>query len=131
MQQISYEDVEKLFKTDPKGISNRKIIHKWNYPISAQVNMSACPKCKAELELRCSPKEQEMFNVIGKIHGQLEPGNLKFLLEGLLQFFLVLDRYIIVGSHRNYYNKLDTGTKTLLQLVDTFHTLKKQGSRLQ
>lgn len=74
MQQISYEDVEKLFRADPKGISNRKIMHKWEYPISAKADLSACEKCKTDLEVRSLPAEQEMCNVIGKINGQLEPG---------------------------------------------------------
>lgn len=79
VHQISYEDVEKLFRTDPKGISNRKIIHKWKYPILAKANLSTCEKCKADLEIKSSPIEKEMFNVIGKIHGQLEPGKNEFL----------------------------------------------------
>lgn len=81
MQQISYDDVEKLFKTDPKGISNRKVIHKWEYPISANADqLMVCEKCKSDLEIRTSPIEQEMFNVIGKIHGQVEPGKKNFAL---------------------------------------------------
>lgn len=85
VQQISYEDVEKLFRVDPKGISNRKIIHKWDYPISAKVDLNVCERCKADLEVKNAPVEQEMCNVIGRIHGLLEPGlKTKFLLVKII-----------------------------------------------
>lgn len=90
VQQISYEDVENLFRIDSKGISNRKLIHKWNYPISAQINATVCQKCKADLEIRSSPQEHEMFNVVGKIHGQLEPGQTNFPIKRFPVYSLFL-----------------------------------------
>lgn len=50
-------------------------MHKWEYPISAKADSSTCEKCKAHLKVKSLPSEQEMFNVIGRIYGQLEPGN--------------------------------------------------------
>lgn len=84
MQQISYLDVENLFKTDPKGILNRKAIHKWQYPISAKADPSLCKTCKADFDVKSSPVAQEMFNIIGKIYGQLEPGNNQQCIISLL-----------------------------------------------
>lgn len=75
VHQVSYEDVEKMFKADPKGILARKVIHKWSDPIAvAPSTSSGYEKYKAELTIKSSPKEHEMLSVIGKISGQVEPG---------------------------------------------------------
>lgn len=74
VHQISYEDVQKIFQLDPRGITD-KILNVWGFPIFVRPPETTDYRFhRSELEVSSLPKYHEIVNVFGKIYGAVEPG---------------------------------------------------------
>lgn len=70
---MTYEEVEKLFQTDPRGIWNRKLTAMWNAPFFVDRPVKN-EFYRTHLGIHAVLEGRDLLNIVGKIFGDVEPG---------------------------------------------------------
>lgn len=70
---MAYEEVEKLFQIDARGIWNRKVTAMWNAPFYVDRPVKN-EFYQTLLGIHAVLEGRDLLNVVGKIFGEVEPG---------------------------------------------------------